>query len=121
MLTHHRKLERWLQLGGHADGEPDVLSVALREAKEESGIDQIEPVSDEIFDVDVHLIPKHGSEPAHYHYDIRFLLRVQGSDVFRVSDESVNLAWVSPHELRELDVDESVRQMCAKWQTDGSS
>ena len=116
LLTHHRKLGKWLQLGGHADGEPDVLSVALREAKEESGIEHIEPVSHEVFDVDVHLIPKRGNEQAHYHYDIRFLLRVQGGDAFHVSEESIDLAWFLATDLEQLDIDDSVREMCVKWQ-----
>src|ERR1044071_8835169 len=63
-----KKLGKWLQLGGHADGNPDVLAVALREAQEESGFKKIHALSDEIFDVDVHSIPKHGAEPAHFHY-----------------------------------------------------
>src|SRR5215510_11521790 len=57
LLTHHRKLNKWLQLGGHADGDPDILRVALREAREESNLDAIRPVSENIFDVDIHVIP----------------------------------------------------------------
>src|SRR3569832_496180 len=57
LLTHHRKLDRWLQLGGHADGEADVLSVALREAREESGLAEVTPILAGIFDTDVHVIP----------------------------------------------------------------
>ena len=72
LLTHHRKLGKWLQLGGHADGDSDVLAVALREATEESGLIDLRAVSDDIFDVDVHRIPAHGDTPAHDHYDIRF-------------------------------------------------
>src|ERR1019366_3306840 len=56
LLTHHRKLDKWLQLGGHADGDLDILRVALREAREESGLEAIRPVSEEIFDVDIHTI-----------------------------------------------------------------
>jgi 8-oxo-dGTP pyrophosphatase MutT (NUDIX family) len=74
LLTHHRKLNKWLQLGGHADGDPDILRVALREAREESNLDAIRPVSEDIFDVDIHVIPARGAEPEHLHYDVRFLL-----------------------------------------------
>jgi len=115
LLTHHRKLNMWLQLGGHADGDSDVLAVALREAHEESGLTDIEPVSTEIFDVDVHRIPARKNEPQHWHYDVRFLVRATGSERISVSDESHDLRWVTPEELAALDVDASVRRMAKKW------
>ncbi len=115
LLTHHRKLNKWLQLGGHADGDWDVLAVALREAREESGIENIRAVSEEIFDLDIHQIPPHGQEPAHWHYDVRFLFRVEGNDTYTVSDESHELAWVTHEQLHTLDTDESVRRMATKW------
>ncbi len=115
LLTHHRKLNKWIQLGGHADGESDVLAVALREAREESGIADIRPLSTEIFDIDVHEIPQHKAEPAHLHYDIRFLLQA-ASDDYQVGEESHDLAWVSPKDLVRLSVEESVRRMVRKWQ-----
>ena len=59
LLTHHAKLGRWLQLGGHSDGDPDTLEVALREAREESGL-EVRAVDENIFDLDVHLIPACG-------------------------------------------------------------
>src|SRR3569623_1956902 len=74
LLTHLRKLDRWLQLGGHADGEADVLSVELREAREESGLAKVTPILAGIFDSDVHVIPARGAEPQHFHYDVRWLL-----------------------------------------------
>src|SRR5829696_373483 len=73
LLTHHHKLDKWLQLGGHADGERDLLAAALREAREESGLIHIRAVAPEIFDVDRHWIPPRKTEPGHYHYDLRFL------------------------------------------------
>ena len=115
LLTHHKKLDKWLQLGGHADGNPDVLAVAVREAQEESGISVIVPVSTAIFDVDVHVIPARSDEPEHRHYDVRFLLQVTGDMAFRVSGESHGLAWVSPDELRRLRTDDSVLRMYRKW------
>jgi 8-oxo-dGTP pyrophosphatase MutT (NUDIX family) len=115
LLTHHRKLGLWLQLGGHADGRSDVLAVALSEAREESGITDIVPISESIFDLDVHPIPAHGRDPAHYHYDIRFLCRVTGDDTYQVSDESIDLAWVSKEDFPTLDTDESVLRMYEKW------
>ncbi|MBI4719238.1 MAG: NUDIX hydrolase [Planctomycetes bacterium] len=115
LLSHHRKLGKWLQLGGHADGHPDILNVALREAREESGIQAIEPASPEIFDVDVHPIPARNGEPPHLHYDIRFRLYVTGDIDYRVSEESLDLAWVTPEEVSGLDVDESVLRLQRKW------
>lgn len=102
LLTLHRKLDKWLQPGGHADGDPDTLRVALREATEESGIEGITPVSPAIYDVDVHLIPAHPTGgPAHLHYDVRYLLRAP-HERFVISHESKALAWFSARELGEL-------------------
>lgn len=115
LLTHHRKLNKWLQLGGHAEGDPDILAVALREAREESGLSRIEAINGNIYDVDVHLIPALAGEAEHYHYDVRFLLTAVGETVVRVSDESHDLAWVTAEELPDLDVDESVLRMHRKW------
>lgn len=115
LLTHHRKLNRWLQLGGHSDGNPDVLDVAFREAREESGIASIIAISDAIFDLDVHRIPAYGNEPAHLHYDVRFLMQVVGDCRFRVSDESIDLAWVGRGDPLWMNVDASVHRMHDKW------
>ena len=115
LLTHHRKLRLWLQLGGHADGDPDILNVALREAREESGIECIRPVTGKIFDLDVHRIPAHGKVPAHFHYDIRFLLSVDGEHPLRMTDESIDLAWVLQSDVPHLNTDESVLRMHRKW------
>ncbi len=114
LLTHHKKLGLWLQCGGHADGDPDVLQVALREAHEESGIEGIEPLSPEIFDVDVHRIPA-GKEPEHFHYDVRFALVAPPGARFVVSDESHALAWVRADEIVAFGTDDSVRRMAEKW------
>lgn len=115
LLTFHKKLGKWLQLGGHADGDPDPLSVALREAREESGIASISAVSEDIFDLDVHAIPARGHDAEHFHYDVRFLCQVRGHDAYTVSEESRQLAWVSKSELAAWDVDDSVRRMYRKW------
>lgn len=116
LLTHHRKLGMWLQLGGHADGQADVLAVALREAREESGLAMIEPIRTDVFDVDVHDIPARPGEPGHVHYDVRFLLRAVEDAAVQVSEESLDLAWVTVEGLARLDADDSVRRMGRKWQ-----
>ncbi len=114
LLTHHHKLDRWLQLGGHADGEPDVLKVALREAREESGLEEIRPVSGGIFDVDVHEIPARDGMPCHYHHDVRYLMEADRSHPLCMSAESKALQWVRLSEIGGLTAEESVLRMAAK-------
>lgn len=100
LLTHHRKLDRWLQLGGHCDGISDVPFVALKEAYEESGLSRIEPLAALVFDVDIHEIPANSKECAHLHYDVRYLFRAVEGDI-SPSDESHALAWVPLERLHE--------------------
>lgn len=114
LLTHHRKLDKWVQLGGHADGEPDVAKVALREAREESGISGIELMSADIFDLDIHLIPARDDEPSHYHYDCRFLLQCTEHEDFTVSDESHDLVWIPLTELGRYTREVSIARMAAR-------
>ena len=115
LLTHHKKLERWLQLGGHADGDSDLAQVALREAEEESGLTDLS-VEPEIFDLERHVIPARGSDPEHYHHDVRFVVRANGSEEYVVSDESHALAWRVISELvDDADAEESIRRMARKW------
>ncbi|HWL95608.1 MAG TPA: NUDIX hydrolase [Phycisphaerae bacterium] len=114
LLTHHRKLNKWLQLGGHADGDADVLRVALREAEEESGLTGIVALSDGIFDLDVHLIPEREGVPEHVHYDVRFLLQADGDD-FVTSAESHELRWFTAAELSAMPIGRSVLRMQSKW------
>ncbi|MEM8565962.1 MAG: NUDIX hydrolase [Bacteroidota bacterium] len=99
LLTHHSKLDRWLQLGGHADGNSDVIGVALKEAREESGLNSIRIVSGEIFDLDIHSIPERKNEPRHLHYDLRFLFKADEHETLHVSSESKNLKWIAMNDL----------------------
>lgn len=114
LLTHHRKLNRWLQLGGHADGEDDIARVATREAYEESGLEALQLVSSEIFDLDVHLIPARGDEPAHYHYDVRYLFECIGDPALTLSDESNELAWVALPGIETYTLEASILRMVRK-------
>lgn len=117
LLTHHRKLDRWLQLGGHSDGDPDTFAVAMREAREESGLTEFEAAIeiDGIFDLDIHPIPARGDEPEHFHYDVRFALRATGLTDYTVSDESHDLRWVPFDEVETLTEEESMLRMVRKW------
>lgn len=122
LLTHHRKLGRWLQPGGHADGNPDVLEVALREAREESGLERVDAVAEEIFDVDVHLIPARGREPAHHHYDVRFLLEADSSAPLVIGEESHDLRWVPVRQVQTLTRERSVLRMLEKlWEREATA
>ncbi|MBW8312747.1 MAG: NUDIX hydrolase [Rhizobium sp.] len=119
LLTHHRKLGRWLQLGGHADGDTDLARVALREAEEESGLVGL-VVEGGLFDLDRHAIPARGADPEHWHYDVRFVVRATGSEDFAVSEESLDLAWKPVAEIAaDPAMDESMRRMATRWLTRG--
>lgn len=116
LLTHHRKLDRWLQLGGHADGEAEVHKVALREAREESGMQgfRFAGADPRPFDLDVHAIPATATEPAHLHFDVRFLLIAAPDQELQVSDESYDVRWFPVRELERVVSDESVLRMGRK-------
>ncbi len=115
LLTHHRKLERWLQLGGHADGDRELSRVALREAEEESGLPGLR-VEPEMFDLDRHWIPERGDVPGHWHYDVRYVVHAEAGEDYVVSEESHALAWrpVSAI-LADPASDESMLRMARKW------
>jgi 8-oxo-dGTP pyrophosphatase MutT (NUDIX family) len=114
LLTHHRKLNQWFQPGGHCDGEPDVLKVALKEANEETGLKNLNVVDGEVYDVDVHLIPERKGIPAHYHYDIRFLIEGDMNEQLIITEESNDLAWVSLEKIAERNDSESIMRMMRK-------
>ena len=110
LLHHHRKLDKWLQLGGHCDGDANLRGTAWREVVEESGI---EPVwmSPEPIDLDVHPIPARPGEPRHDHLDVRYLaVAPPGARAVR-SAESRELRWFDREELRALDLDASLRRL----------
>lgn len=113
VLLHHAKLDKWVQPGGHCDGEADAAAVAQREADEETGL-HVRLLSPEIFDIDAHEIPEYWRTPAHVHYDVRFLLHADASQPIVVSDESHAVLWFSLDEAQERSGEESIRRMVEK-------
>ena len=101
LIMHHVKQDQWFQPGGHADGDADILRVALRETAEETGIDpeHVQLLTDEVFDVDIHVIPGSVHGPWHEHIDIRFLVQIDNRLPVPGNDESHEVLWV---ELRNV-------------------
>ena len=116
LMTLHAKLGKWLQLGGHADGECDPLAVACREAEEESGL-TVAPVFEDAVDLDIHRIPAHGEDPPHFHYDVRFLLMAETAPLptnLTANEESLALKWVRLDDVESVTREASIRRMVAK-------
>ena len=113
LLTHHRKLDRWLQLGGHCDGDADPAAVATREAVEEGGI-TVSLLESVIFDLDIHTIPARRNDPEHSHFDVRFCFQAHSRD-FQLSAESKALAWVPIERLQDYTDEVSMLRMQRKW------
>ena len=115
LLTHHRKLHRWLQLGGHADGDRDLGAVAWREAREESGLADL-TLAPELFDIDLHEIPARGEELLHRHFDARFIVHAGSDEAFVVSEESHELAWWPVLDvIGDSRFDPSLQRMASRW------
>ena len=115
LLHHHRKLDRWLQFGGHCDGDEDVLRVAEREALEESGIAGLIVASAKPFDLDIHEIPARKDEPTHWHYDVRYVFIAPEGAAHATSAESKELRWFTADEIEQLPLDDGLRRMVRKW------
>lgn len=114
LLTHHAKLNKWLQPGGHADGDEHVLNVALREAEEETGVKNFKLLLSGIFDIDIHPIPARKDFGAHDHYDVRFLLEADKKDKLVITEESHDLAWVPLKDLMKYNDSASLQRMAEK-------
>ena len=119
LMMHHKKHDQWFQPGGHADGDADIVRVALRETSEETGIDlsQIRLLGENVFDVDIHSIPAMGNEPQHYHIDIRFLVEIDDSVPVPGNDESHQIAWIPLSQVSRVNNMLSLRRMVRKTQS----
>jgi 8-oxo-dGTP pyrophosphatase MutT (NUDIX family) len=111
LLVFHRKLDRWLQPGGHVeDGDASVFHTALREVREETGLSALTaPIGDAILDLDIHAIPEFGAEPAHVHYDVRFLVTTRDGGVL-----PSGAAWFDFADVAPVDRDGSLARGVAK-------
>ena len=118
LLLHHRKLNRWLQPGGHVDStDASMAETAQREAREECGIPDLNWISEDIFDVDVHEIPAKGTEPAHFHFDLRFLFSIEkDTPILHNTLETKGFSWVLIADLCTPDTPTSLRRMAQKTQ-----
>ncbi len=113
LLMHHTKLEKWLQPGGHCDGNKNIFEVARKEVFEETGI-SINQSSAPIFDADIHQIPQRKEIAAHNHYDIRFLFIVPDNTPFIQNSESLALKWIKIDEITHYTQEESILRMIRK-------
>lgn len=116
LLMHHKKLNIWTQMGGHCDGNSNVLEAALREAQEESGSELLEVVSNNIFDLDIHPIPGNinKNEGSHEHLDVRFLVRSLDDEKIIGNHESHAIKWFGVDDQLPTK-EESILRMQRKW------
>ncbi|MEQ9290473.1 MAG: NUDIX hydrolase [Cyclobacteriaceae bacterium] len=115
LLMHHMKLDRWLQPGGHADGDENTLDVAQKELMEETGLQTFHLANDGIFDLDIHTIPLRKNIPEHDHYDIRYHFIAEKPSEIVGNNESLGLKWIKMDEIPGLVGDEqSILRMVEK-------
>jgi 8-oxo-dGTP pyrophosphatase MutT (NUDIX family) len=120
LLHRHRRLGRWLQMGGHLDGDETPRDAALREGREESGLRDLTLLTESIFDVDVHSIPAARGEPDHFHFDVRYLAATaMPSQIAIDRRESDDLAWIALHVAERLMDEEAssrvIRKIRSLW------
>jgi len=116
LLMHHRKHNQWFQFGGHADGDSDIVRVALRETQEETGLplEVIRLIDGGIFDVDIHTIPASDKGSEHIHFDIRFLVEIDDSLTVPGNDESHEILWIPLEEVTKYNNNLSTCRMLEK-------
>ena len=119
LMAYHNLYDSWAWLGGHADGETDLLAVALREVQEESGLTKVRPVSKEIFSVEI--LPVSGHEkrgvyvPSHLHLNVTFLLEADPAEAVRCKpDENSRVAWFTPDAAVEASTESWFRERIYK-------
>ena len=106
LMIYHNIYNSWSWTGGHADGERDLLAVAMKEAKEETGVQTLTPVSGDIFSIEILTVDGHVKRgkyvPSHLHLNVTYLLEADEAEVLRVKpDENSGVAWFSLNEVLE--------------------
>ncbi len=116
LMLHHRKLNLWLQPGGHADGDADMHNVVIKETSEESGLplENIKLLSANIFDIDIHTIYENKYDPRHEHYDIRFLLEIDDKLAVPGNNESHQIGWIPLESVPRFNNSQSFYRMIRK-------
>ena len=115
LLAHHRKFDKWLQVGGHIEScDENIVSAAKRELFEETGIREYTILSDGIYDVDVHLIPTNGDETAHNHYDIRLAIIAPININLIQNSEIKDIKWIPVNDVKKFDINNSTVRMVKK-------
>jgi 8-oxo-dGTP pyrophosphatase MutT (NUDIX family) len=118
LLIYHRRLASWLQPGGHGEpGEAEGDAIALREAREETGIEglALHPDAPRPFDVDVHRIPASGETPAHDHLDLRYVvIAPAGAEPAPCALETRGARWYLWSELEGVPRDQPMHRALAK-------
>lgn len=110
LLTHHRKLKKWIQTGGHCEGEKDPFLTALREGEEETGL-KLTPIKRGIFHLDIHNIPHYKGVPAHKHYDFTYIFSADSNINYSVSDESLDLKWFNLDRVNSISNESNIIQL----------
>lgn len=116
LLTHHLKLKKWFQLGGHIEvSDIDIFEACVREFVEESGLKKYKVLKKEIFDIDIHKIPTNKQTPEHFHFDIRILIEADENEKINFdSSESRSVEWVEIQNIQNFSKDESILRMLTK-------
>lgn len=110
LLLHHAKLSKWLQPGGHADGNTNLIEVALKETEEETGLIPIQ-IEEQIFDIDIHVIPARKDIPEHLHYDVRYLLTADETQNIIQNHESNCIKWIDLKAVEQYNNEKSILRM----------
>jgi len=114
VLLHHKKLDIWVQPGGHIDDQDEsLISASLREAEEETGLAGLVLAQPGVFDLDVHAIPARKQEPEHLHLDVRFWF-IAKNKTLTISEESNELEWMARADIEAKTDEESVLRMVRK-------